>query len=86
MGIKDRRRILRVGNYSKAITLPAKLAKGEEVTLAANRLIILDPRGEIHENDLLDFLETIIEPQFWKWRESVNVAREYNLQEGGKKT
>jgi len=66
MGIKNRRKIIRVGN-SEAITLPPNLAKGKEASFAASRLIIIDPRGEVNEDDLLDFLENNIEPVFWEW-------------------
>ena len=67
MGLKDRRTNIRHGQYSRALVLPAKIKKGEESTLAANRLILVDPRGEIPEDDLLEFLERYIEPQFWPW-------------------
>jgi flagellar biosynthesis chaperone FliJ len=29
--------------------------------------MLVDPRGEIPEDDLLDFLEKYIEPEFWPW-------------------
>jgi hypothetical protein len=67
MGYKDRRRNNPHGKYSAALVLPAKIERGEESTLAANRLILVDPRGEISETDLLEFLERCIEPQFWPW-------------------
>jgi len=69
MGLKDRRSNLKYGLYSTAIILPAKLKKGETSTLAANRLILIDPRGEIGEDDLLEFLERYVEPKFWPWFE-----------------
>lgn len=67
MGIKDRRNNLKHGQYSRVLVIPASLEKGEQSTLAANRLILVDPRGEIDEGDLLEFLETHVEPQFWSW-------------------
>lgn len=67
MGLKDRRTNIRHGEYSQALILPAKIKKGRESTLAANRLILVDPRGEIDEDDLLEFLERFIEPEFWPW-------------------
>ena len=70
MGIKDRRSNIKHGRYSQALILPAMLKKGKESTLAANRLILVDPRGEITEDDLLEFLETYIEPNFWQWIKS----------------
>jgi len=65
--MKDKRTILKIGKYSNAITIPSKLKTGDTATLAANRLIILDPRGEIPEDDLLEFLERFVEPNFWPW-------------------
>jgi hypothetical protein len=67
MGIKDKRSNMKWGQYSTALVLPALIEKGKVSTLAADRLILLDPRGEISENDLLEFLEEFIEPQFWPW-------------------
>lgn len=67
MGLKDRRSNSSHGRYSKALVLPAKLKIGKQSTLAADRLILVDPRGEIDEDDLLEFLETYIEPKFWPW-------------------
>ena len=67
MGIKVRRNNLLHGVYSRAVVLPASLQKGKTSTLAANRIIILDPRGLISEDLLLEFLEEILEPLFWPW-------------------
>jgi len=67
MGIKGRRSNIRYGAYSKVLVLPAGIVKGEKSTLAGNRLLLVDPRGEISEDDLLEFLETYIEPYFWAW-------------------
>lgn len=67
MGIKEKRSNIPHGRYSTALILPANLEKGKESTLAANRLILVDPRGEITEDDLLEFLERYIEPAFWPW-------------------
>lgn len=69
MGMKDKRTILKLGKYSNAITIPSKMKVGDSATLAGNRLIIMDPRGEIHEDDLLQFLEKFVEPNFWPWIE-----------------
>lgn len=66
MGTKTRRSNIKHGKYSLAL-VPANIKKGNESTLAANRLVLIDPRAEIHEEDLLEFLETYIEPQFWPW-------------------
>ena len=67
MGVKDRRANIRHGRYSRALILPASIEKGEESTLAANRLVLIDPRGKIPEGVLLEFLEEHIEPRFWTW-------------------
>jgi antitoxin component of MazEF toxin-antitoxin module len=75
MGLKDKRKIIRVGN-SEAVTLPSNLVKGGEASIAANRLVIMDPRGEISEDDLLEFLEIHIEPVFWKWLRKRRVKNE----------
>ncbi len=69
MGMKTRRTNIKHGKYSLALVLPANIKKGQQSTLAANRLVLIDPRAEIHEEDLLEFLETYIEPQFWPWYE-----------------
>ena len=66
MGLHDTRNVIRAGN-SKAVTIPAKLKTGKFASLAANRLILLDPRGEIESEDLLEFLEEVIEPRLWPW-------------------
>jgi len=67
MGIKSKRRNIPHGKYSKVMVIPAAIEKGDNSTLAANRLMLVDPRGEIPEHDLLEFLETFIEPNFWPW-------------------
>lgn len=67
MGIKDRRSNIKHGRYSTAVILPANIKKGPESTIAANRIMIVDPRGQISEDDLLEFLEKHIEPNFWPW-------------------
>ena len=67
MGLKDRRSNLKHGRYSTALILPASLEIEEDSTLAANRLILVDPHGEISEDNLLEFLETQVEPNFWPW-------------------
>jgi len=69
MGIKAKRRNLKHGKYSRAIVLPAAIEKGAESTLAADRIMLVDPRGQITEDDLLEFLEVFLEPHFWPWLE-----------------
>lgn len=75
MGIKGRRKNTSISQYSTILTIPASLEKGKESTLAANRLILLDPRGEIHEKYLLEFLEDYVEPNFWPWYREKKKAR-----------
>lgn len=75
MGLKDRRSNIKHGVYSYALVLPAKLKKGKHSTLAANRLILVDPRGEIDEDDLLQFLEDVIEPSLWPWLKAIEEVR-----------
>ena len=81
MGLKDRRSNIKWGSYSRALVLPASLEKGKESTLAGNRLLLVDPRGVISEDDLLEFLEMFVEPAFWPWLEKL---RRRSLCEGGK--
>lgn len=63
--LKDKRKIIKIGG-SKAITLPP-IVQGEFVSIAANRLMLVDPRGQIPEDVLLEFLEAYVEPAFWIW-------------------
>lgn len=67
MGIKDVRSNIKHGKYSRALVLPASLKIGAKSTIAANRLILVDPRAEISKEDLLQFLEEHVEPEFWNW-------------------
>jgi len=70
MGIKDKRSNIKHGRYSNVLVIPASIEKGAVSTLAANRLLLVDTRGEISESDLLNFLEDCIEPRFWVWLEN----------------
>lgn len=69
MGLATRRRVTPRGakGASKSIVIPSQLKTGQTATIAANRLMIVDPRGEIHEDLLLRFLEEFVEAQFWSW-------------------
>ena len=67
MGLKDTRKIFKTSKYTRAVTLPSKLKIGDVATLAADRIIIIDPRGEISEDELLEFLERFVEPALWSW-------------------
>jgi hypothetical protein len=77
MGLATRRRVTRRGakGTSKSIVIPSKLKSGEVATIAANRLMIVDPRGEISEDDLLQFLEKFVEPDFWSWLKAKEVEK-----------
>lgn len=49
------------------MTYPGSVVVGEEATIAGDRLLLIDPRGEIDENDLEEFLEKHVEPVFQEW-------------------
>ena len=75
MGLKAKRKNVNVGKTSRAMIIPALLDIGESSTISANRLLLADVRGIIPEDDLLEFLETNIEPLFWKWYETKKVQK-----------
>jgi antitoxin component of MazEF toxin-antitoxin module len=53
---------------SLAITIPSTLehaGKGRDVSLAANRLMLVDLRGEFSGDDLAKLLESL-EPRIWR--------------------
>jgi hypothetical protein len=77
MGLATRRRVTLRGakGASKSIVIPSKLKAGETATIAADRLMIVDPRGEIGEDDLLQFLEKFVEPNFWSWIKTKEVEK-----------
>ena len=70
--LKSRRKVYRVGG-SSCLTIPAPLVKGDEVTLAADRLMLVDLRGEVSEDDLLRLLESL-EPRAWRQIERIKKA------------
>jgi len=59
--IVRRQRVSRHGD-SDMLVIPAALVKGKEATLAAGRLMLVDPRGEISEAELGRLLEELVEP------------------------
>jgi hypothetical protein len=67
MGVAAKRRNLRVGSSSIYLNIPRPIAVGRDSTIAGDRLILADPRGEISETELLEFLERRIEPLLWRW-------------------
>jgi len=73
MGFKARRKNVDVGKTSKAMILPALLEIKDESTMAGNRLVLSDPRGEVPEKDLLEFYEKYVEPKFWAWYQQLRL-------------
>jgi len=76
MGIKMKRSNIKWGRYSRVLVVPAAIEKGKESTLAANRLVLVDPRAEISEEKLLEFLEKFVEPNFWPWYQKLSETRD----------
>ena len=64
-----RRRTFQIGG-SKGVTLPGARIIGDEVSMAADRLLLMDTTGEIPEDKLLEFLNEYLEPTFWRWWET----------------
>ena len=67
MPIKARRCNIAHGKYSTVLVLPASLVKGKNSTMSGDRILLVDPKGVISEDELLEFWETCVEPQFWQW-------------------
>ncbi len=44
--------------------------------MAGNRLLLLDPRGLISEDDLMDFMEEFVEPHLWSWLKDLRDSAE----------
>lgn len=72
MGLAVRRKNTKTGG-SIFMNIPRPLKTGEESSIAGNRLILADPQGEIDEEDLLEFLESI-ESEFWAWHREKEAA------------
>ena len=68
--MRDTRKVIKIGD-SNAITIPSQLKVGENCTLAASRLVLIDPRGEISPENLEKFVETYIDPVFWEWQKKI---------------
>lgn len=66
MGISVRRKNRKVAKHSNYMNIPHPLKVGQESTIAADRLLLADPRGEIDADFLLELLEKYLEPEFWK--------------------
>ena len=52
---------------TRVVRLPRNIKVGKTVSMVGGRLLLIDTRGEINENELLDFFERIVEPPFWEW-------------------
>lgn len=66
MGIQTKRKVIDIGG-SRYVAVPSGLRVGGEASIAGNRILLIDPRGEIDATLLLDFMEEYVEPYFWKW-------------------
>jgi hypothetical protein len=62
--IVRRQRIIHHGP-SRVVVVPYDLIMGDEATVAAGRLMLVDPRGEISEQELGRLLEELIEPALY---------------------
>jgi hypothetical protein len=67
MTIAVRRRNRTIGKVSRFLNIPMPVLAGEESTIVAGRIIVADPRGEIPESELQEFMEEFVEPVFWVW-------------------
>ena len=77
---KSRRRVYKLGG-SRAVTYPHDVTVGEESTMAGSRLLLVDPRGEVDENDLAAFMETHVESIFWEWLRQKQASRRPHVAE-----
>jgi hypothetical protein len=64
MTIAVRRRNRTIGKVSRFLNIPMPVLAGEESTIVAGRIIVADPRGEIPEKELQEFMEEFVEPVF----------------------
>ncbi len=69
MVIAVRRKNRTVGKSSRFLNIPSPVENGDESTIVADRIILADPRGEIPEQELKEFMEAHVEPAFWAWME-----------------
>jgi hypothetical protein len=74
-----RRRNYQLGG-SRALTYPSDIIVGDEATVAGNRILLIDPRGEIDEKDLGEFLEKHVDPAFWNWWRQKEAAKRPSVQ------
>ena len=66
MELKNEGNDIKHEKFSQALIPPGRLEIGEKFTIAIDRLILVD-QTEISEDDILDFLEKLIESSFRKW-------------------
>ncbi len=65
--IADHRNTFKIGS-SRAVTIPKRCRIGTAVTMAGDdRLILVDTKGQIHEDDLLKFFIECVQPMFLDW-------------------
>ena len=77
--IKSRRRNYQLGG-SKALTYPSDVVVGDEASVAGNRLLLIDPRGEIDENDIRENNGCWGEGPFWKWWRQKEAVRRASVE------
>lgn len=82
MALKATRANIRAGPHSRALIIPSQLKIGSRSSIVADRLLLADVRGEISPEDLLDFFENYIEPQFWVWHQKRVDAKNQGSREG----
>lgn len=59
-----RRKVVSVGR-SQYVALPPGTPAAEEGSMAADRLVLIDPEGELSPQELLDLLKQM-EPAIWR--------------------
>ena len=52
---------------STLMVIPAAIEKGSYSSIAGNRILLVDPRGELDPKELLEFMEDEVEYRFWEW-------------------
>ncbi len=77
MGFTGTRKVYNIGG-TKAIPLLKNIVSGKVATIVAQRIVLIDPRGEIPEMDLLEFFEKHVEPAFWVWFAEWKIKQQKN--------
>ena len=62
--LRRRQKVLHLSR-SRAVVIPHGIESADEATLAVDRLLLVDPRGEFSEADLGRMLEHL-QPLIWK--------------------